>query len=72
MPNNIRGWGDRFTQLMDQFGGCFLPGVTCASAGEGYGPISLGGVERKNSWQLVEHLGREKPYGIQRLLGRAS
>ncbi len=19
----IRGWGDRFTQLMDQFGGCF-------------------------------------------------
>ena len=32
----------------------------------------LGSVERKNSWQLSEHLGREKPYGIQRLLGRAS
>ncbi len=29
-------------------------------------------MERKNSGQLSEHLGREKPYGLQRLLGRAS
>jgi len=31
----------------------------------------LGSLEHKNSWQLSEQLGREKPYGIQRLLGRA-
>jgi len=29
-------------------------------------------VERKNSWQLSEYLGRAGPYGLQRLLGRAS
>jgi SRSO17 transposase len=28
-------------------------------------------VERKNSWQLAEALGRSTPYGIQHLLGRA-
>ena len=32
----------------------------------------LSSVERKNSWQLAEHLGQEKPFGIQRLLSRAS
>src|SRR5271170_6098730 len=67
----IRGWGDRFTQLMDHFGGCFARRDLRRQA-EGYVRGLLGGVERKNSWQLAEHLGREKPYGIQRLLGRAS
>jgi SRSO17 transposase len=28
-------------------------------------------VERKNSWQLAEALGRSTPYGMQHLLGRA-
>jgi len=31
--------------------------------------LLLGGLEPKNSWQLSEHLGREKPHGIQRLPG---
>jgi SRSO17 transposase len=31
----------------------------------------LGPVQRKNSWQVAEYLGAQKPYGIQRLLGRA-
>ena len=38
---------------------------------QGYLQGLLGRVERNHSWQLSEHLGREKPYGIQRLLGRA-
>jgi hypothetical protein len=32
----------------------------------------LGPVERKNSWQLAEHVGASTPHGFQRLLGRAS
>jgi SRSO17 transposase len=67
----IRGWDVRFEQMMERFGGCFARRDLRRQA-EGYVRGLLGGVERKNSWQLAEHLGREKPYGIQRLLGRAS
>jgi len=67
----IRGWDDRFERMMDHFGGCFAR-CDLRRQAEGYVRGLLGGVERKNSWQLAEHLGREKPYGIQRLLGRAS
>ena len=67
----IRGWEGRFEQMMDRFGVCFARRDLRRQA-EGYVRGLLGGVERKNSWQLAEHLGREKPYGIQRLLGRAS
>src|SRR5215211_4463821 len=31
----------------------------------------LAPVERKNSWQLAEEAGHNKPYGFQHLLGRA-
>lgn len=31
----------------------------------------LSPVERKNSWQLAEEAGEQKPYGFQHLLGRA-
>ena len=31
----------------------------------------LGPVPRKNGWQLAEYLGQDKPYALQRLLGRA-
>jgi len=29
-------------------------------------------VERKNGWQLAEHLGEAGPQGVQRLLNAAS
>jgi SRSO17 transposase len=29
-------------------------------------------VDHKNSWQLAEHPGQDKPLGLQRLLSRAS
>jgi len=32
----------------------------------------LSGVERKNGWQIAEHAGEAKPYGIQRLIASAS
>lgn len=31
----------------------------------------LSPVERKNSWQLAEHAGEARPYGVQRLLAGA-
>ena len=66
----VRGWEDRFVELIDGVGGCF-PRCDLRRQAAGYLRGLLGRVERKNSWQLAEHLGRDKPYGIQRLLGRA-
>ncbi|MDB5324994.1 MAG: hypothetical protein JWM57_563 [Phycisphaerales bacterium] len=67
----VRRWEDQFEQTMERVGGCF-PRRDLRRQAEGYVRGLLGPVERKNGWQLAEHLGREKPYGIQRLLGRAS
>jgi SRSO17 transposase len=67
----VRGWDGHFEQMIDRFGGCFARQDLRRQA-SGYVRGLLGSVERKNGWQLAEHLGREKPYGIQRLLGRAS
>ena len=38
--------------------GCYLSGL-------------LGEVERKNGWQIAEHLGERTPDGVQRLLNAA-
>ncbi len=54
----IRGWEGRFEQMMDRFGVCFARRDLRRQA-EGYVRGLLGGVERKNSWQLAEHLGDE-------------
>jgi len=67
----VRGWSKQFDVLAEEIGPCFRRRDLRAQA-TGYLRGLLGRVERKNSWQLAEHLGREKPYGIQRLLGRAS
>ncbi len=66
----VRGWSKQFEQLADRVGPCFGR-HDLRSQAQGYLRGLLGRVERKNSWQLSEHLGRETPYGIQRLLGRA-
>lgn len=67
----VRRWEGQFEEAMDRFGGCFAR-CDLRRQAEGYVRGLLGSVDRKNGWQLAEHLGREKPYGIQRLLGRAS
>jgi len=66
----VRDWSKQFEQLADRVGPCFGR-HDLRSQAQGYLRGLLGRVERKNSWQLSEHLGRETPYGIQRLLGRA-
>ena len=67
----VRGWSKRFDELTDRVGPCFGR-HDLRSQATGYLRGLLGSVDRKNSWQLSEHLGWKKPYGIQRLLGRAS
>jgi len=52
--------------------GAVFPRRDLRRQASGYVRGLLGSVERKNSWQLAEHLGHEKPFGIQRLLSRAS
>ena len=66
----VRGWSKRFDALVEEIGPCFRRRDPRAQA-TGYLRGLLGRVERKNSWRLAEHWGCEKPYGIQRLLGRA-
>jgi SRSO17 transposase len=66
----VRGWSRQFDGLVEAVGPVFGR-HDLRSQATGYLRGLLAWVERKNSWQLAEHLGREKPYGIQRLLGRA-
>lgn len=67
----VRGWEAHFNRLVDEIGGCFgrrdlRRRASCYVRG------LLGAVQRKNGWQLAEHLGDATPHGIQRLLDRAS
>lgn len=67
----VTRWEERFEPLTDAIGPCFRRQDLRRQA-LGYLQGLLGRVERKNSWQLSEYLGRAGPYGIQRLLGRSS
>ena len=66
----VRAWSKRFDELAAWVAPCFGRHDLRTRA-TGYLRGLLGSVERKNSWQVSEHLGDAKPYGIQRLLGRA-
>ena len=66
----VARWEERFEQLTDAIGPCFKRQDLRRQA-SAYLQGLLGRVERKNSWQLSEYLGRAGPYGLQRLLGRA-
>jgi len=67
----VLGWQDHFESLMDRFGFCF-PRGDLRGRGREYLKGLLSDAQRKNSWQIAERAGEDKPYGIQRLLGRAS
>lgn len=67
----VARWEERFEQLTDAIGPCFKRQDLRRQA-LGYLRGLLGRVERKNSRQLSEYLGRAGPYGLQRLPGRAS
>ena len=68
---DVSSWSAHLGSLFDRVGVVFPRRDLRRQAG-GYVRGLLGAVDRKNSWQLAEHLGQEKPFGIQRLLSRAS
>ncbi len=67
----VRGWEFHFERLVDQLGDCFAR-CDLRRRASSYIRGLLGPVQRKNSWQLAEHVGDATPHGIQRLLDRAS
>jgi SRSO17 transposase len=68
----VSSWDGRFDSLFDDRVGAVFPRSDLRRQARGYVRGLLSCVDRKNSWQLAEHLGQEKPFGIQRLLSRAS
>src|SRR5215212_7612700 len=66
----VEQWDADFEALLSRVGACFGRQDLRERAGR-YVRGLLGRVERKNGWQVAEFLGDAKPYGVQRLLGRA-
>ena len=70
MLAEVEGWAAEFERLCERIGPRFArPEVRRRVAGFLRG--LLGGVERKNGWQLAEHAGEATPDGMQRLLTSA-
>jgi SRSO17 transposase len=66
----VEGWAGEFERLCERIGPRFArPEVRRRAAGFLRG--LLGGVERKNGWQLAEHARETTPDGMQRLLTSA-
>jgi SRSO17 transposase len=66
----VEGWAAEFERLCERIGPRFArPEVRRRVAGFLRG--LLGGVERKNGWQLAEHASEMTPDGMQRLLTTA-
>lgn len=66
----IRSWSAALAEVESRIGQQFARSEARNRA-MGYLRGLMSQVERKNSWQLAEALGRSTPYGIQHLLGRA-
>jgi SRSO17 transposase len=66
----IDGWGRGLDELHARIAGRFRRAEARARAGR-YLTGLLSQVERKNGWQLAEHLGEAGPQGVQRLLNAA-
>ena len=66
----VERWDEQFANLWDRMAGCWgRRDLRCRA--QAYVRGLLGAVQRKNSWQVAEHVGDTTPHGLQRLLGRA-
>jgi SRSO17 transposase len=66
----VTAWADELDAVAGQIGRHFARSEPRRRAG-GYLRGLLSGTERKNGWQLAEHLGDPTPDGVQHLLARA-
>lgn len=65
----LKPWKEAYASFWSNFDTCFKSAPTRRRPQE-YVRGLLGGVERKNGWQLAEFIGDSAPYGIQSLLYR--
>src|SRR3954469_8358204 len=63
----VGGWRAELEALLARFGRLFVRAEPREQAGR-YLEGLLGPVERKNGWQLAEHLGDARPWRTQRVL----
>src|SRR5689334_25121875 len=63
----VGGWRAELERLLARFGRLFVRPEPREQAGR-YLEGLLGPVERKNGWQLAEHLGDARPWRTQRVL----
>ena len=68
--NQVAAWADELTAVTGRIGRHFARSEPRERA-VGYIRGLLGDAERKNGWQLAEHLGDPTPDGVQHLLARA-
>src|SRR5436309_13160572 len=68
--NQVAGWADELAAVAGRIGRHFVRSEPRRRAA-GYIRGLLGSAERKNGWQLAEHLGDPTPDGVQHLLARA-
>src|SRR4051812_21939144 len=66
----VAAWADELAAVADRTGRHFARSEPRRRAA-GYIRALLSDTERKNGWQLAEHLGDPTPDGIQHLLARA-
>jgi SRSO17 transposase len=66
----VKGWADELTAVAERIGPRFVRSEPRRRAA-GYVRGLLGDADRKNGWQLAEHLGDTTPDGVQHLLARA-
>jgi SRSO17 transposase len=67
----VERWADELIAVGERLGPHFARSEPRRRA-LGYIRGLLGGIERKNGWQLAEHLGDPTPDGVQHLLARAA
>jgi SRSO17 transposase len=67
---SVRGWAVALDAVAERLGRHFARSEPRRRAGQ-YLRGLLSAVERKNGWQLAEHAGDDRPYGVQHLLSRA-
>jgi SRSO17 transposase len=63
-------WGEGFASVAALIGKQF-PRAEPRQRAMAYLRGLISSIERKNGWQLAEHAGEKRPYGMQHLLGRA-
>src|SRR3954467_5736034 len=63
----VSGWRAELEGLLARFGRLFVRAEPRGEAGR-YPEGLLGPIERKNGWQLAEHLGDARPWRTQRVL----